>query len=218
MGPGGGTGNPDRCGRSGFPHLVGCPAVVDLAGRAAVHLVAAHYDLGQLVAGDMGTGLGEEVGVAGVLVFVQGQHCTHLAAPTLRRPAAHDDVGHGGMAHQGLFDLFGEDLLASRVDGGRVAAVEDHGAVDRQLRPVAGDGHAFTPYHGEGGGCLVGIAEVAEGEAAALGEPSEVVLAGYGHPCACAVDDRSGLGGGERTGPRLIRRGGDLTGLRARFR
>ena len=63
----------------------------------------------------------------------------HLLAPALAGAARHHHVGDGGVADDGLLDLLGEDLLAARVDGDRVAAQQLDLAVGQDAGPVTGD-------------------------------------------------------------------------------
>ena len=74
-------------------------------------------------------------------------------------------------------DLFGEDLLAAGVDCDAVATVQLDHAVGSQPGPVAGHRVANAVDDRVRARGLGGIAEVAEREPPALGQPPELVVA-----------------------------------------
>src|SRR5947209_3146495 len=100
-----------RASRTRFPtgHLSG-PPVVRLASGGAHDLVPEHERLGQLVARHVLLALGEEVGLVDRLVLLEPDDGDDLVAPPIARSAADDDVVDGGVVHEGVLDLFGEDL------------------------------------------------------------------------------------------------------------
>ena len=112
-----------------------------------------------------------------------------LVAPPLARATGDHAVVHAGMALDRRLDLLGEDLLAAGVDRHRVAPVQLDHPVGAQPRPVAGHGVAHAVDHGIRACGLVGIAQVAERQTAALGQPAELVrrrarARGRGRPTA----------------------------------
>ena len=101
---------------------------------------------------------------------------TSLPQRSLGPAGDHAVVHRRVRLHRGL-DLLGEDLLAAGVDGDRVAAVQLDDAVGAQAGPVARHRVAHAVDDRVRAGRLGGVAEVAEREAAALGQPAELGVA-----------------------------------------
>ncbi len=87
-------------------------------------------------------------------------------------PADHDDVVDGGVRGDGALDLLDEDLLAAGVDGDPVAAEQLDPAVVEQVGPVAGDRPAHAVDDRERARGLVRVAEVAQRDPVAPGQPA----------------------------------------------
>ena len=102
----------------------------------------------------------------------------HLLAPTLVGRADHDGVEHVRMgAHRGL-DLFGEDLLAARVDADRTASEEGDAAVRLDGGEVTGH-HVAAAVHGdEHIGRLLGVVVVADRDVTCPGDLADDARAG----------------------------------------
>src|SRR5690606_13794899 len=78
------------------------------------------------------------------LALAELHHRGDLLAPALVGDADDDAVEHGRVVLEGLLDLLGVDLLATRVDGRRAAAQEGDRAVGLPTGVVARDGVAAT--------------------------------------------------------------------------
>src|SRR3546814_10727224 len=81
-------------------------------------------------------------------------------------------VTDAGVGLDRLLDLLGKDLLAAGVDAHRAAAEHADAAVVLQHGVVAGAGVALAADHDEGAGRLLGVLVVADGLAAADGQPA----------------------------------------------
>src|ERR1035437_6061140 len=88
----------------------------------------------------------------------------------------HDDgVEYAGMGFHRGFDLFGEDLLAARIDGGRAPAVHGNGAVGFDSGQVPGNRptNAVSIYR-ERRRRLDLIPVIAERDASGLGQSTDL--------------------------------------------
>src|SRR3546814_12834618 len=81
-------------------------------------------------------------------------------------------VTDAGVGLDRLLDLLGKALLAAGVDAHRAAAEHADAAVVLQHGVVAGAGVALAADHDEGAGRLLGVLVVADGLAAADGQPA----------------------------------------------
>ena len=104
-----------------------------------------------------------------------------FGTPFLRRATGDGAVVHIGVMPEGLFDFFGEDLLAARVDRDRVAAVQLDDVVDGETGAVTWYRVTHAVDDRECLGRLLGVAEITKRNPAHLGEPADFFMAGLEH-------------------------------------
>ena len=146
----------------------------------------------------------------------QLHHRHHLLAPSFTGPTGHYDIGHGRMSGNGPLHFLDEDLLTPGVHGDRVAAQELNLPVVQVPSPVAWNRVPHAIDHRERTSRLLGIAEVAQGDAAGLRQPAVALVPRVQEGRHRLVDDH-GAGSGQEGSGRAVA-SGDHVHLGARFR
>jgi len=133
-------------------------------------VVDEHQLAGHLVAGDVLAGLGDDLVERHQAPVAGLDDRDDPLSPPLVGDTDDDRVEHVGMGLQRAFDLFGVDLLASRVDRHRPSTEDRDGAVGLPAGVVTGYRPADPVHDGERRRRLDRVVVVAERDATGAGQ------------------------------------------------